>query len=1090
MKKKTLFFSTFTVIGIAASLVVAGLNPIALIQRGEANNDYTITLNEADVLSIVDKKATYVDRATEFSYSNVSVNDSGHVTLNRAGYITNTTPIVGGDTLTIAHEIVVPADLNEQDQYGFGDLFVVMDTHPIDNPFSYSNATVVEESDEGYTIPLDAGTKYIALASFNTCAIDSIKIVYACGDDGYMEDNSDFTLNIVGTNDIHGQTLEDKDSGYAGLEHAAKQINNLKQTYKYNLILDQGDLYQGSLDSYNSKGQIMDDYLISTGYDSTIVGNHEWDYSYEGKNDNGIVDHLGYFEDTTTSLLINNVLYNGEEVDWNITMMDKDGQPLRGCKLVERHGVKIGLIGMAGEYSSSISADLILGYTFLGKKEDITPRIQHASSKLQELGADFIVLQIHDGTSGSLLECYDESLSADGYVDLVLESHTHVRYNFVDSYGVHHIQADGYLSSMYNVTVDFTYNEEINEWEHTVNNPSFYYGSTLYSLERDPLMNEIYYWYSNRVFGYDNNRIVATSASYYNESALKNLIAQTEFEVCTEAYGDKYDIMYGGGYISVRGAKSLGSGVVTYGHVINVFPFDNDIQVCKAEWWEFKDKFIDNSSYVGYLPPSVSIIDGSYYLNDNLLENNDVVYFATNSYNTQYQVYTNHPMETYEVVENFTVDYHKYDRDIIADKLTALDSGSSSIPNAVIINSNNVEVGIGQTFVLDATVDNGNDSLFYQTDNESIAVVNGLTGVITGKQIGTCNIIVTSLVDRDVYATIEIEVVAEAVDTTNYGTLESPITVTEAIEIYNAQCTSHNMTSLQKIYVQGNVTVAPESSTSTYCSKFYISDYTGVFVSDENSLYVYSATFGTGTSSPLVGDRVILYGYLKNYNNIREMADKDKDYPYILDLERETSSIYADIDENTTINVTSGYGASSSEFAEDAANGTTISFTITSSSDMSNNFVYINGIELSPNSSGVYSFQLNGLTLINVNTTCGDGTSANPFCVGAVIFYANRLADKYYYNEPWYATGIVKTVRYTPNATYPTYDIVLTDHSGNDIYIDALYNINKENFASGDSTIQVGQKLVILGQVCRNSYFLQSGYTEWGMRECSLVSIG
>ena len=91
----------------------------------------------------------------------------------------------------------------------------------------------LEQSAEGNSIDIPSGTKYFALASYNTCDIKTINVSYRCGDDGYNEDNSNFTLNIVGTNDIHGQTLKN-DEGNAGLTNASKKINDLKIEFENN----------------------------------------------------------------------------------------------------------------------------------------------------------------------------------------------------------------------------------------------------------------------------------------------------------------------------------------------------------------------------------------------------------------------------------------------------------------------------------------------------------------------------------------------------------------------------------------------------------------------------------------------------------------------------------------------------------------------------------------------------------------------------------------------------------------------------------------------------------------------------------------
>lgn len=1089
MKKKIFVLSTFTCIALATGIILSNLNSFSFLRKGAAEGEYVITLDKNDDLSIVNKNSSFIDRATEFDYVNVSSSSNGHVVINRSGYITNKTPISGAKSIIVKHKKVVPDDLNNQDEYGFGDLFVVMDSHPIDNPFSYSQDLIVEESSDGYEIIVPSGNKYFSFASFNTCDIESISIKYACGFDGYDVDNSDFTLNIVGTNDIHGQTLKNGND-YSGLEFASEKIRQLKQDYKYNLMLDQGDLYQGSLDSYKSNGHIMDDYLISSGYDSIVLGNHEWDYSYEGKNDNGIEDHNAYFENTPVSLLANNVLYHSQEVDWNITMQDKYGNDLRGCKLIERHGVQIGIIGMAGSYASSISADLIQGYSFAGDYSQLYERTKKASTALQELGADFIILQIHDGSNGSLMSCYDERLS-NGYVDLVLESHTHSRYDYVDSYGVHHVQANGYLQNMYNITVDFEYNSTTNEWEHSVNNAYFHYANNLNTLPKNELMSSIYYWYSNRIFGYDNNKIVSTNADYYGYNDIRSLVALTEYEVIEEEYGDKYDVIYGGGYLNVRGAGQIEGGVVTYGDINNLLPFDNDIQLCSALWSEFRPRFVDKDSYIYYMPNRVEVIDNEYYLDGIKIKDTDRVYFAVNSYNTQYQVYSENPMTSYRVEENFTEKYFKYDRDIVADKLASLDTSSENKPTEVTITSSNVEVGIEQSIQIHANVDRGNSSLYYLTSNENIAVVDGLTGVVTGKNIGTCLIKAISLVDKNVYDSIEVEVVSNPVDTTNYGSIDNPITVSEAIEIYNTQCQNSGSVSTQPIYVEGYVVDGSREDMGSYVKQFYICDEYGYYATDEVKLYVYSASYGgeLDSSYPYINDKVVLYGYLKNYDGVREMASNNGQHVKIVKHDVAISEIIVNKDSSTEVVVTSGFDGETGYFGAAVYNGSIISFEITNSKDMSNNVVYVDGTQIYPNSSGEYEFTINGHCVININTSFGNGTLEDPYPVSTVIHTSHYLLNRMYLTNRFYMYGEIKQIRYKPNSTYPTYDLILTDDNGNEVYVDAIYNVDGANFPAGDTTLQVGQTIVFTGQIARDVSFLEAGYVEWVARECWLVSI-
>ena len=70
-----------------------------------------------------------------------------------------------------------------------------------------------------------------------------------------------------------------------------------------------------------------------------------------------------------------------------------------------------------------------------------------------------------------------------------------------------------------------------------------------------------------------------------------------------ERFGDKYDIVLGGGFLSARSPGYLRSGALTYGDVQAVLPFENEIVLCSVKGRELSSKFINssNSNYFVYL---------------------------------------------------------------------------------------------------------------------------------------------------------------------------------------------------------------------------------------------------------------------------------------------------------------------------------------------------------------------------------------------------------------------------------------------------------------------------------------------------------
>ena len=99
--------------------------------------------------------------------------------------------------------------------------------------------------------------------------------------------------------------------------------------------------------------------------------------------------------------------------------------------MVEKEGIKFGIIGAIGDCYSSISSSMVEDYYFkVGS--DLTNLVKQESNKLKEKGADFIIYIIHDGLDSfeaniandnkqfNPTNHYDIKLS-DGYVDLVLK---------------------------------------------------------------------------------------------------------------------------------------------------------------------------------------------------------------------------------------------------------------------------------------------------------------------------------------------------------------------------------------------------------------------------------------------------------------------------------------------------------------------------------------------------------------------------------------------------------------------------------------------------------------------------------------------
>jgi 2',3'-cyclic-nucleotide 2'-phosphodiesterase (5'-nucleotidase family) len=329
--------------------------------------------------------------------------------------------------------------------------------------------------------------------------------------------------------------------------------------------------------------------------------------------------------------------------------------------LVERGGMKIGIIGAIGDCYSSISGDKV-EEVYFKTGAALTELVKAESEKLRAEGADYIVYSIHGGfgsnssasvvQTSSLRGYYDASLSRDGYVDLVFEGHTHKSYAFEDEYGVPHLQNGGDNSGISHVEVRLNYangNDRVSTSE--IIKPSRYA-----NLEDHPIVDELLQKYAEQV---DAGKLVlGQNSRRRNSTELKNLVADRYYAAGIERWGKDYDIALGGGFISVRSPYDLAAGEVKYSDLNSLLPFDNQLVLCSIKGRDLKNKFFETNNsnyYIAYGDYGASI--------RNNIDYNATYYIITDTYCSSY------------AYNNLTVvDYYDagvYARDLIADYIRA-----------------------------------------------------------------------------------------------------------------------------------------------------------------------------------------------------------------------------------------------------------------------------------------------------------------------------------------------------------------------------------------------------------------------------------
>ena len=220
------------------------------------------------------------------------------------------------------------------------------------------------------------------------------------------ESGSDIVvISVIGTNDVHGELIPQEGSG--GITTFSGYVAALRQARANDggvLLVDAGDMWQGTLESNLNEGAAVMAAYNSLGYAAAAIGNHEFDFGPEGKAaipESDSDDPRGVLKqrarEANFPLLAANIIdeATGEPVNW---------ENVRPSTLVNIAGVDIGIVGVATESTllTTISANtdgLRIG--------PLGETISREARKLRTDGADLVIVTAH---AGSGCEQFDDPL--------------------------------------------------------------------------------------------------------------------------------------------------------------------------------------------------------------------------------------------------------------------------------------------------------------------------------------------------------------------------------------------------------------------------------------------------------------------------------------------------------------------------------------------------------------------------------------------------------------------------------------------------------------------------------------------------------
>ncbi len=435
------------------------------------------------------------------------------------------------------------------------------------------------------------------------------------------------TVDFYAVNDLHGKLVDgDSVTGVGGLttylEEAAENNPNT-------VVLSSGDMWQGGAESNLTRGALATEWMNETSFVSMTLGNHEFDWGSEYIRKNAELADFPF-------LAIN--VYD--------TKTNRRADYCEASVMVECGEVQIGVIGAIGDCLSSISSDKVEGITFKTGSA-LTSLVKAESARLRAEGADFIVYSLHDGSSGGngkygadVASYYDVSLS-EGYVDLVFEGHTHKYYTFQDENDVYHLQGGGDNKGISHAvaTINFANgNSEVT---------AAYVPNAKYkNCETSETFSQLLEKYSEYLAKADE--VVGYNGNYRSSEDILAKCAELYYQAGVMRWGEQYDIVLGGGYMTTRSPYNLSVGAVRYGTLLTLLPFDNPLVLCSISGKNLRERFLSSTKNYHV-----------YYENVGTIEDNETYYIVTDSYSSQYKPNGLTEIERYDEVT--------FSRDLLAD---------------------------------------------------------------------------------------------------------------------------------------------------------------------------------------------------------------------------------------------------------------------------------------------------------------------------------------------------------------------------------------------------------------------------------------